>query len=117
MERIRAREYNFRRRRPAMSPRNLSLFTLVAAIVVFGAAGPLTVQIKEYEVPAPKSRPHDPALAPDGSLWDTGQGATKLGRRAPKTGKLREYPLPPPNSWPHALAPDKERSNWVTPNL
>lgn len=27
----------------------------------------LRVQIKEYDVPTARSRPHDPALAPDGS--------------------------------------------------
>jgi len=26
----------------------------------------LNVQIREYDVPTPKSRPHDPAVAPDG---------------------------------------------------
>ena len=39
-------------------------------------------------MPTPKSRPHDPALAPDGSLWYTGQLANKLGRLDPKTGQL-----------------------------
>jgi streptogramin lyase len=36
------------------------------------------VTIKEFDVPTPKSRPHDPAVAPDGSLWYTGQAANKL---------------------------------------
>src|ERR1035438_6292582 len=55
----------------------------------------LNVQIQEYDVPTPKSRPHDPALAPDGSLWYTGQGANKLGRLDPKTGEFKapEYPV------------------------
>ena len=66
-----------------MSLRKLCLFTLAAAIAAFGAVGTLTVQIKEYEVPTPESRPHDPAFAPDGSLWYTGQGANKLGRLHP----------------------------------
>ena len=26
------------------------------------------VKIKEFDVPTPRSRPHDPAVAPDGSL-------------------------------------------------
>src|SRR5215831_12421695 len=51
---------------------SLTLATLVAAST---ALTTLSVQIKEYDVPTPKSRPHDPALAPDGSLWYTGQGA------------------------------------------
>ena len=55
------------------------------------AVGTLNVKIQEYEVPTPKSRPHDPAVAPDGSLWYTGQGANKIGRLDPKTGEFKEY--------------------------
>jgi streptogramin lyase len=83
-------DYNFRLRGAVMSLRKLCLFMLVAAIAAFAAVGRLSVQIREYEVPTPKSRPHDPALAPDGSLWYTGQGANKLGRLDPKTGEFKE---------------------------
>lgn len=74
----------------------------------------LSVQIKEYDVPTAKSRPHDPALAPDGSLWYTGQGANKLGRLDPKTGEFKEYPLKTPNSGPHGLTADKDGNIWFT---
>jgi virginiamycin B lyase len=84
------------------------LWTLVAL-----AAGP-TVEIKEYEVPTANSRPHDPALAPDGSLWYTGQVANKLGRLDPKTGEIKEYPLKTPNSGPHGLVADKQGNIWFT---
>ena len=59
-------------------------------------------------MPTPKSRPHDPALAPDGSLWYTGQMANKLGRLDPKTGQFKEYPLKTPDSGPHGLVADRE---------
>ena len=94
--------------------RKLSFFTLVATIAVFAAVGTLSVQIKEYEVPTPKSRPHDPALAPDGALWYTGQGANKLGRLDPKTGEFKEYPLKTPGSGPHGLVADGEGNIWFT---
>ena len=42
------------------------------------------VTIKESDVPAPNSRPHDPAVAPDGSLWCTGQMAHNLWRFDPR---------------------------------
>jgi virginiamycin B lyase len=91
------------------------LFTVVAAaIAALAAVGTLNVQIKEYEVPTPKSRPHDPALAPDGSLWYTGQGANKLGRLDPKTGQFKEYPLKTPGSGPHGLVADKDGNIWFT---
>jgi virginiamycin B lyase len=76
--------------------------------------GTLDVQIREFEVPTPKSRPHDPALAPYGSLWYTGQGANKLGRLDPKTGQFKEYPLKTPNSGPHGLVADQDGNIWFT---
>ena len=90
------------------------VFLTVLTIAAFAAVETLTVQIKEYEVPTPKSRPHDPALAPDGSLWYTGQAANKLGRLDPKTGEFKEYPLKTPNSGPHGLVADKEGAIWFT---
>jgi virginiamycin B lyase len=45
--------------------------------------GSVEVSIKEWQVPTPGSRPHDPAFAPDGSVWYTGQMANVLGRFDP----------------------------------
>jgi virginiamycin B lyase len=97
-----------------MALRKFCLFILSVTIVTWAAAGMLTVQIKEYEVPTPKSRPHDPAIAPDGSLWYTGQGANKLGRLDPKTGQFKEYPLQTAGSGPHGLVADKDGNIWFT---
>jgi hypothetical protein len=55
-----------------MSLRKLYSFVLVLTVAGFATVGTLNVQIKEYEVLTPRSRQHDPALAPDGSLWYTG---------------------------------------------
>ena len=49
----------------------LCLFTVAATLAASTNEGTLNVQIREFEVPTPKSRPHDPAFAPDGSLWYT----------------------------------------------
>ena len=66
-----------------------AVFLFLFPLFVFGAARPVTndvrVTIREYDVPTPNSRPHDPAVAPDGALWYTGQLANKLGRLDPKT--------------------------------
>jgi virginiamycin B lyase len=97
-----------------MSLRKLYPFPLPATVAGLAMAGTLSVQIKEYEVPTPRSRPHDPALAPDGSLWYTGQGANKLGRLDPKTGEFKEFPLKTLNSGPHGLVADKEGDIWFT---
>jgi len=90
------------------------LFMLAATLAGSVTVGMLDVQIQEYEVPTPKSRPHDPAVAPDGSLWYTGQGANKLGRLDPKTGEFKEYPLKTPDSGPHGLVADKDGNIWFT---
>jgi len=82
-----------------------------AAVLIPGSA---TVSIKEWLVPTLGSRPHDPAVAPDGSIWWTGQYANVLGRLDPRTGALREYSLKTPESGPHGLISDKSGNIWYT---
>src|ERR1700739_740977 len=94
--------------------RKAFLLLFIAAAAAFAAVGTPNVTIKEYEVPTPKSRPHDPARAPDGALWYTGQGANKLGRLDPSTGAFKEYPLETPRSGPHGLVPDSHGNIWFT---
>ena len=76
--------------------------------------GELHVAIKEWDVPTANSRPHDPAVAPDGSLWYTGQRANKLGRLDPSTGQFKEYSLTTPSSGPHGLVADRDGNIWFT---
>jgi streptogramin lyase len=78
----------------------LASICLAAAVLI---AGSKQVTIKEFDVPTSKSRPHDPAVGRDGSLWYTGQAANKLGRLDPATGKFKEFPLKTPGSGPHGL--------------
>lgn len=78
--------------------------------------GPAKVSIREWQVPTPGSRPHDPLAAADGSIWYTGQMANVLGRLDPKAGRFKEYPLKTPHSGPHGLAEDKDGNIWYTGN-
>jgi virginiamycin B lyase len=94
--------------------RSACLIVAVSGILVFAAVGTLKVPIREYTVPTPNSRPHDPAVAPDGSLWFTGQGANKIGRINPTTGAFKEYPLKTANSGPHGLVADRQGNIWFT---
>ena len=55
---------------------------LTASIAALAAE----VSIDEWDVPTENSRPHDPAVAPDGALWFTEQRANKHGRLDPRTG-------------------------------
>jgi putative transcriptional regulator len=63
-----------------MSLSKLRFFTMLATIIAFVAVGRLNVQIKEFDVPTPNSRPHDSALAPEGLLWHMGPPANRLDR-------------------------------------
>ena len=76
-------------------------------------SGPATVTIKEWMAPTLGSRPHDSHAAADGSIWWTGQFASKLGRLDPRTGQIREFDLPA-NTQPHGLAEDAEGNIWYT---
>ena len=78
--------------------------------------GPARVDIAEWAVPTEGSRPHDPLMARDGSLWYTGQFANLLGRLDPRTGDFREYKLKTPQSGPHGLAEDSQGRIWFTAN-
>ncbi len=95
-------------------------FLLMATWVSFSVAGTslaaLKVRIQEWDVPTQNSRPHDPAVAPDGSLWYTGMRSNTLGRVNPETGQITEFALKTPDSGPHGLVADKEGNIWFTAN-
>jgi virginiamycin B lyase len=78
--------------------------------------GPVRANIDMWDVPTQGSRPHDPMAARDGSIWWSGQLASKLGRLDPKTGAIREYSLKSAFTGPHGLAEDKAGNVWFTGN-
>ena len=55
-----------------------------------GAASSIEVNFQEWPTATPKSFPHDPAVAPDGSAWYTGMRANVLGRMDPATGAIKD---------------------------
>ncbi len=84
-----------------------------AAVIV---PGPVEVNIREWPVATPGSRPHDPLAARDGSIWYTGQLANVLGRLDPATGQIREFRLDPMTG-PHGLTEDRDGNVWFTGNF
>src|ERR1700676_273487 len=80
------------------------------------AVADLKVTIKEWDVPTKGAHPHDPALAPDGSLWFTEQLQNKLGRLDPASGAFKEYVLKIEDSGPHGLVADSNGNIWFTGN-
>jgi virginiamycin B lyase len=77
--------------------------------------GPVEANIKQWPVPTPGSRPHDPLAASDGAIWWSGQLASKLGRLDPKSGTFKEYPVRMQTA-PHGLVEDKDGDIWFTGN-
>ena len=80
-------------------------------------AGPVQVSFREWPVPTPGSRPHDPLATPDGAIWYSGNMSNKIGRLDPATGIIKEYPLKTPFSGPHGLTYDKNGDIWFTANF
>src|SRR6266851_4938447 len=80
-----------------------------------GAVGELKVNIKEWDVPTKGAHPHDPAVAPDGSLWFTEQLQNKLGRLDPKSGDVKVYQMPDARAEdPHTAVFDARGILWFT---
>jgi virginiamycin B lyase len=88
--------------------------------------GPVRAVIQEWPVATPGARPHDPAVAPDGTVWYTGQANGSLGRLDPATGEAKEFPLKklpqtkaflPYGVGPHGLIADRDGSIWFTAQL
>jgi virginiamycin B lyase len=84
-----------------------------AAVVV---QGPIEAAIKQWPVPTPGSRPHDPLATKDGAIWWTGQLANTLGRLDPASGQFKEYVLKTSHTGPHGLTEDKQGNIWFTGN-
>ena len=88
-------------------------FLIAILVITFGrhatssavAAGTvvdeLKVTIREWDVPTPHSRPHDPAAGPhglvadrEGNIWYTGNFEALISKLNPKTGEVTEYKIP-----------------------
>jgi virginiamycin B lyase len=86
--------------------------TLVATATAVAALGvmPLDargqdtqdVQIQEWEVPYPESRPRDPYVGPDGRVWFVGQRSDYVAVLDPETGEFDRFDLPE-GAGPHNL--------------
>src|SRR5258708_5423261 len=85
-----------------------------AAVVLPRAA---RIEVQEWALPTPGSRPHDPLATPDGMLWYTAQFNNALGRLEPKSGAFKEFPLKTPGSGPHGLIADRDGNIWFTANF
>src|SRR6266481_1182083 len=93
------------------------LFALTAFVQALPAiTDNVDVKFDEWLTPSKPAYPHDPAVAPDGSVWYTAQRASTIGRFDPASGQFKEFALPTPNSGPHGLQPDAAGNIWYTAN-
>jgi virginiamycin B lyase len=100
-----------------MRRRQLVMLTLLGfapAVPALAQRPSLGWTVTEWQLPTPRSLPHDPAAAPDGSLWYTAYHGNKLGRVDPVSGVIREFPLPTPKSGPQGLLVDQNGNVWYT---
>src|SRR6187402_352563 len=91
--------------------------SLLLASVVFACTGlqaddNLTVTITEWPVPWPDTRPRDPDVAPDGSIWLVGQAGHYVAHFDPESKEFRRLELPP-GTGPHNIIVDADESLWV----
>src|SRR5258708_37697627 len=104
-----------------MRVKALSLFAVAVALTALVQAAPaisdnVDVKFDEWMTPSKPAYPHDPAVAPDGSIWSPAQRASTIGRFDPATEQFKEFALPTPNSGPHGLQPDASGNIWYTGN-
>ncbi|MDP2482625.1 MAG: hypothetical protein Q8W45_05050 [Candidatus Palauibacterales bacterium] len=80
-----------------------------------GAALAQELTIEEWTVPWEGSRPRDPYVAPDGSVWFVGQTADYAARLNPGDGTFERFDLPA-GAGPHNLIVDGDGIIWYAGN-
>ena len=73
------------------------------------------IDIMEWEVPWEGTRPRDPYVAPDGTVWFCGQTGAYLASLNPSTGEMKRYELGP-GEGPHNLVVAKDGMVWFSGN-
>lgn len=73
------------------------------------------VAITEWPVPWEASRPRDPDVAPNGTIWLVGQGSDYVAHFDPATEEFSRFDLPP-GTGPHTVVVDRDASLWIAGN-
>lgn len=79
------------------------------------AQAPLPQPVDEWEVPWGQSRPRDPFVAPDGSVFFVGQVGNYVARLDPKTSTFKRFEIDPGTN-PHNLIVDPRGMVWYAGN-
>lgn len=90
-----------------------------AWVVLFGTnkivrVEPKGLDVKEYVLPRPETRPRRLALASDGTVWYGDYADGYLGRLNPATGETKEWRMPRERqSQPYAMVVDHQDRVWL----
>ena len=98
-----------------MRTRALLLSILLVLVTTPGHGIADTLEIREWLVPWPKSRPRDPYVDAGGRVWFVGQRGDYVANLKPETGEFSRYDLDP-GTGPHNLIIDGERNIWYAGN-
>jgi virginiamycin B lyase len=91
------------------------LFVLLPILLVSLPALGQPIPIDEWEVPYPESRPRDPFVAPDGTVWFCGQRSGFVASFDPDSGEFTRFDLGE-GAGPHNLIVDPEGMVWYAGN-
>jgi len=73
------------------------------------------LELREWEVPWPNTRPRDPYVAPDGKVWFVGQQGHYIASFDPTNEQFRKFDLEP-GTGPHNLIVDQDGMVWYAGN-
>jgi virginiamycin B lyase len=100
---------------PTLSVCSLALVLAPVLAEPLAAQDSLPAPIKEWTVPWEKTRPRDPAVAPDGSVFFVGQVGNYVARLDPGSGEFKKYEIDPGTN-PHNLIVDAKGQVWYAGN-
>lgn len=104
----------------------LPVLALAAALLLFTTSVPAQAQdapaeypslleFTEWDVPWENTRPRDPYVGPDGTIWFVGQTGDYIGHLDPDTGEMNRFPLPE-GAGPHNVIVDSDGYPWYAGN-
>jgi virginiamycin B lyase len=87
----------------------------LAAATVPAAATAQTVDLKEWTVPWPDTRPRDPFVDGQGRVWFVGQEGNYIAYLEPKSGEFKRFTIED-GTHPHNLVVDRKGIVWYAGN-
>lgn len=110
-----AQQVNEARLEPDDLAGSLGIEALAGPKPAYIPAEPLELEITEWPVPWTDTRPRDPDVAPNGTIWLVGQGGDYVAHFDPDSQEFTRFELPP-GTGPHNVIVDRDAMLWVAGN-